>query len=339
MRASSESSSPLSERATRAFVTGGTGFVGLNLIQELRARGWDVTACHRQSSNLDLIRRFGPRLVVADVLDRAALLGGMPERPDVVFHLAGSVNVWSARNDEQTRINVEGTRNVVEVALERKAQRFIHMSSLAAWGPSDGDVIDEASPSKAPRHAMNYFRTKWLAEQEVERGIERGLPAVFINPANILGPYDPNTWSRAFTLAKRGKMPFVPPGAAPWCHVREVVNAVIAAVEKGGVGERYLLAGTQASYRELFGIVSELLGRKAPRVLPSWALLGVATLSDWVSRFTHEPPDITPELARVLGSTFEVRSSKAERELGFRAVPFRTMVEDTFEWMRAEHLV
>jgi nucleoside-diphosphate-sugar epimerase len=323
----------------KAFVTGGTGFVGLNLIQELRSQGWEVTACHRTSSNLDLIRRFGPRLVVADVVDRSALAAAMPARPDAVFHLAASVNFWAPKNDEQTRINVEGTRNVVETALERKAQRFIHMSSLAAWGPGDGDVIDETSPSRAPGHRVNYYRTKWLAEQEVQRGIERGLKAVFINPANILGPYDPNTWSRAFVLAKQGRMPLVPRGAAPWCHVREVVRALVTAVERGGIGERYLLAGTQASYRELFAIVSELLGQKPPRVAPRWLLMALAQLGDWASRITGGAPDITPDMARLLSASFEVRSSKAERELGYRPVPFRQMVEDTFEWMREEHLV
>jgi dihydroflavonol-4-reductase len=323
----------------RTFVTGGTGFVGLNLIRELRAANWDVTACHRMSSNLELIRRFGPRLVVADVVDRQALMAAMPERPDAVFHVAGSVNFWRPKNDEQTRINVEGTRNAVEVALERKAHRFIHMSSLAAWGPSDGDVIDENTPSRAPGHPVNYFRTKWLAEQEVQRGIERGLKAVFINPANILGPYDPNTWSRAFTLAKQGKVPLAPPGAAPFCHVREVIRATIAAVDRGGIGERYLLAGTQASYRELMQLIHELLGLKPPRVAPAWLFLGAATARDWTSRITGKEPEITLDMARVLAAHFEVRSSKAERELGYRSVPFRAMVEDTFEWLRSEHLV
>jgi dihydroflavonol-4-reductase len=322
-----------------AFVTGGTGFVGLNLIQQLRARHWEVTACHRQSSNLELIRRFGPRLVVADVTDPRGLLAAMPERPDAVFHLAASVNFWQPRNDEQSRVNVDGTRHVVEAALERKAQRFIHVSSLAAWGPSDGDVIDETTPSRAPGHAVNYFRTKWLGEQEVQRGIERGLKAVFINPANILGPYDPNTWSRVISLVKQGKVPFVPPGAAPWCHVHEVARALLAAVERGGIGERYVLAGTQASYRELFQIACELLEQKPLRVAPRWLLVASAALSDRISRFTGREPDLTPDVARILSLSYEVRSSKAERELGFRSVPFRQMVEDTFEWMRAEHMV
>jgi dihydroflavonol-4-reductase len=322
-----------------AFVTGGTGFVGLNLIGELRSRGWDVTACHRQSSNLELIRRFGPRLVVADILDGGAIESCMPERADAVFHLAASMNTWARNNAEQTKINVEGTRHVVEAALARKARRFIHMSSLAAWGPADGDVIDESTPSKAPGHRVNYFRTKWLAEQEVQRGIERGLKAVFINPANILGPYDPSGWSRSIILAKAGKMPFSPAGGNGWCHVREVVRALIAAVDKGGIGERYLLAGTQASYRELFQIISELLGRPAPRVAPAWVLSGLAQLADWASRISGREPDITPDLARLLGATFVVRSSKAERELGFQSVPLRVMVQDSFEWLKEEHLI
>jgi nucleoside-diphosphate-sugar epimerase len=322
-----------------AFVTGGTGFVGLNLIQQLRAEHWDVTAVHRQSSNLELIRRFSPRLVVADLLDRSALQAAMPERVDAVFHLAASTNFWSVRNDEQTRVNVEGTRNVALAALERKAQRFIHMSSLAAWGPADGDVIDETTPSRAPGHPVNYFRTKWLAEQEVQRGIERGLAAVIINPANILGPYDPNTWSRAFTLAKAGRIPLAPPGSAPFCHVREVARAMLVAVERGGIGERYLLAGTQASYRELFQIVSELLGQRPPRVAPGWLLIALATARDWTSRVSGKEPEITTDMARALVSRYEVRSAKAERELGYRSVPFRQMVEDTFDWLRAEHIV
>ena len=322
-----------------AFVTGGTGFVGLNLIQLLRAEHWDVTACHRQSSSLKLIRRFSPRLVVADVLDRQALLAAMPERVDAVFHVAAKVSFWAPEHDEQTRINVEGTRNVVEAALERKAQRFIHMSSLAAWGPADGDVIDETTPSRAPGHPVNYFRTKWLGEQEVQRGIERGLRAVLLNPANILGPYDPNTWSRMFSLAQHGKLPVAPPGAAPFCHVREVVRALLRAVDRGGIGERYILAGTQATYREVFQIVHELLGRKPPPVAPGWLLLGLATARDWASRASAKEPEITPEMARVLSTRYEARSSKAERELGFQSVPLRQMLEDTFEWLRAEHLV
>src|SRR5690606_22986262 len=185
----------------------------------------------------------------------------------------------------------------------------------------------------------NYFRTKWLAEQEVQRGIERGLRAVFINPANILGPYDPNTWSRTFTLLAQGRLPFAPPGSGAWCHVREVVRAAVTAVERGGIGERYLLAGTHASYRELFEIACELLHVKPLRVAPRWLLVALATVRDPLSRVTGREPEITPDLARVLSSSFQVRSTKAERELGYRSVPFRQMVEDTFEWMRAEHIV
>jgi nucleoside-diphosphate-sugar epimerase len=134
-------------------------------------------------------------------------------------------------------------------------------------------------------------------------------------------------------------MLLAPPGAAPFCHVREVIRATIAAVDRGGIGERYLLAGAQASYRELLQLVHELLGLKPPPVAPAWLFLGAATAREWASRFSGKEPELTADMARVLAAHFEVRSSKAERELGYRSVPFRAMVEDTFEWLRSEHLV
>jgi dihydroflavonol-4-reductase len=322
-----------------AFVTGGTGFVGLNLVRELRAQGWDVTACHRASSNLRYIQRFEPRLVRADVLDLPSLLAAIPERVDVVFHLAASINFWSRRNAEQSRVNIEGTRNVVEAAIQRKAGRFLHLSSLAAWGPGDADVIDECLASKAAGHAVNYFRTKWLGEEEVRAGIQRGLSATFISPSNILGPYDPNTWARAFALLRAGRMPLVPRGAAPFCHVQAVVLATLAAVQKGGVGEQYCLAGPQATYAELFGLMSELLGRRPPRVAPNWLFHVAGALGDAASHFTGKEPDITRDLARVLTIRFDARSDKAARELGYASPPLRQMVEDTYDWLRVEHLI
>lgn len=323
----------------RAFVTGGTGFVGLNLVRELVAQGWDVTACHRAGSNLRFIQRFAPRLVRADVLDLPSLLAAIPERVDVVFHLAASINFWARRNSDQERVNVEGTRNVVAAAIQRKASRFMHLSSLAAWGPGDADTIDESRASNAPSHAVNYFRTKWLGDEEVRAGLRCGLSATFISPSNILGPYDPNTWSRAFTMLRAGRMPLVPRGAAPFCHVQAVVRALLVAVQRGGVGEQYCLGGPQATYAQLFGLMSELLGRRPPRAAPSWLFHLAGALGDAASQLTGKEPDITRDLARVLTIRFDARSDKAERELGYESPPLRQMVEDTYDWLCAEQLI
>lgn len=322
-----------------AFVTGATGFVGLNLIQELHGAGWRVIACHRADSDLSHLQRLRPELRVADVLDLPALMAALPEDVDALFHLAASINFWRPRNVEQSLINVQGTRHVVEAALQRRARRFIHMSSLAAWAPGQGDVIDESTPSRAEGHRVNYFRTKWLAEREVLNAVPRGLPARVLNPGNILGPYDRQTWARSFRMAKQRKLPLLPPGGGPFCHVRDVVQAALAAVERGRVGERYVLGGVHASYAELFEHVCRLLRAPRPPVAPSWLFSGLAVLSDGWSRISRNEPDLTPDMAGVLGIDFDARSTKAERELGYQRTPFLQQVQDTFDWLRGERLI
>ena len=155
-----------------AFVTGGTGFVGSNLVRLLLERGWEVTVMHRRSSDSTAWKGLGVRLACADVTDEHAVHMALPNAVDVVFHLAASVS-FSKRNDaEQTLVNVNGTRHVVRAALAKGTKRFVQTSSVAAYGPRDGDSLLETSPSRAQNHWINYMRTKWLAEREVERGIE-----------------------------------------------------------------------------------------------------------------------------------------------------------------------
>ncbi len=318
-----------------AFVTGGTGFVGSNLVRLLLERGWEVTVMHRRSSDSTAWKGLGVRLACADVTDEHAVHMALPHAVDVVFHLAASVS-FSKRNDaEQTLVNVTGTRHVVRAALAKGAKRFVQTSSVAAYGPRDGDSLIETSPSRARNHWINYMRTKWLAEREVERGIELGLDAVFVNPCHILGPGDARNWGRTFLLAQEGNLPVTPPGAAPWCHVSDVVDAHVAAAERGRTGERYLLAGVQASYRDLFASICERLGRPLPPVVPAWVLRTAARAQALLYPRIGKEPTVSPELAHVLCANFRVSSAKAERELGYRSHDFDTMIHDTFEWLRS----
>jgi nucleoside-diphosphate-sugar epimerase len=318
-----------------AFVTGGTGFVGLNLVKALRERAWDVVAIHRRSSDLTLLETTGARLVVADATDAASLLAAMPERVDAVFHVAASTNFWRYGNVQQTRANVDGTSHMVEAALARGARRFVHTSSIGAYGHHEGQRISEHTPSNAPDHWVNYLRTKWLAEEEVRRGIEKGLSAVILNPANILGPYDLSGWSRVFVLLEQRRLPGLLPGSGSWCHVRDVVAAHISAVEKGGVGENYMLGGPVASYAEVMGIAAVLLGTPLPRAVPRALLRVIGRDSQWASLITRKAPDVTPEIALILGSNTDCDSAKAERVLGYSTCSVAEMVRDSYDWLVA----
>ena len=322
-----------------AFVTGGTGFLGLNLIQQLTEQGWNVTALHRASSNLTYLKRFPVTLVIGEIEDAASLEQAMPEGLDAVFHVAGDVSFWSGHRARQLRTNVAGTRNMVEVANRKGVKRFMHTSTIAVYGQQPG-VFDETAPHSGKGSWVGYLHTKALAEEEVRTAIATGLDAVILNPANIVGPYDLANWSRLFRLVADNKLPGIPPGRAPFCHVSEVAKAHLAAFKRGRTGENYILGGTDATYLEAFAIVGQLLDHRVPKKpIPALVLQLFGRASDWGSHFTHKEPDMTPELAVLLSSTLLCRSDKAMRELGYQAVPLRTMFEDCYRWMMAEKLI
>jgi dihydroflavonol-4-reductase len=319
------------------FLTGATGFVGTVLARELVAQGWQVTAIHRPGSNTKHLGDVS--LTPGDVTDKASLMAALPQGVDAVFHLAGDTNLWSKRNERQTRVNVEGTRNMVEAALERGAKRFVHTSSISAYGMQSG-VIDESAEQLGRVSPVNYQRSKYLAEEEVRAGIRGGLDAVILNPAAIMGPYDTVNWARVIRLVCTGKLPGVPPGAMSFCHVEEVARAHIAAAERGRRGENYLLGGADAALIELVRQIGEVAGKKVPsRPTPAWVLRAIARVGSWVSSVTGKEPTLTPEGALMVTRTLYCRCLRAERELGFRRVELRRMVEDSHGWLRREGLI
>jgi nucleoside-diphosphate-sugar epimerase len=322
-----------------AFVSGATGFVGLNLVEELVQRGWRVTAMHRPGSDVGHLRHLGAERVAGDVTDAASVLSAMPQGVDAVFHVAGDTGLWSGNNAAQDRVNIGGTRNVVEAALARRARRFVHTSTISVYGMQTGR-LDERSPQLGRDSPVNYQRSKYFAEAQVRAGMARGLEAVILNPAGIIGAYDTRNYARLFRLVAAGRLPGVPPGALSFCHAREVARAHVAAAERGRAGENYVLGGTDASLLELVREIGAALGRSVPsRPAPAWLLRAVGALGALRGALTGRAPEITPEIVRMGLRTFTCDCTKAVRELGFRVVPLRDMVADCAAWMAAEGLL
>ncbi len=322
-----------------AFVTGATGFVGLNVVAALAAAGWRIVAMHRATSRLEDLVRFPVERVLGDVTDADAVMRAMPRGVDAVFHVAGFTALWPGAHDEQTRINVDGTRNVALAALERGAGRLVHTSSIAAFGRQSARVTED-TPSTAESSPVHFDRTKWEAEQEVREAVARGLDAVILEPANVVGAYDRKHFSQLFRLVREGRLPGVFPGRASWCHAREVGRAHVAAAERGRRGENYLLGGADASFREVLGVVGQLVGRTVPaRMLPTWFLRAAARANQLAVNLLGQEPHITPEGVEVVAGDLVCDSAKAERELGYRPTPLREMFEDCYRWLRSEGLV
>ena len=323
----------------KAFVTGGAGFLGVNLVEHLLSAGWEVVVFDTAGAAASHLQEQGVSLVTGDITDPASCERALPAGVDAVFHLAGDTSHWKLGDVRQTRVNVEGTRNVVAAALRGKARRLLHTSSIAAYGFQPRRITEEMR-STALDSSINYFRSKRLAELEVQRGIERGLDAVILNPSNILGRHDRSGWSRFFRLIDEGRLPGVPPGRASFCHAREVATAHVAAFERGHPGHHYLLGGADATFLELVQRIGELLGRPAPsRATPAFLSKLAGRLSLWGSYVTRREPDLTPEKATLLSSDLICSSEKAEQELGYRGVPLRTILQDCHRWMLDEGLL
>lgn len=322
-----------------AFVTGANGFVGLNLVEQLLLEGWQVTAMHRPDSDTAFLNRMDATRVVGDVTDAESVGKAMPTAVDAVFHVAGDTSLWSGNNARQDRINIEGTRNVVSAALAAGTRRFVQTSTASVFGIQNGR-IDERSPRLGRVSPVNYQRSKYAAEEEVRAGIARGLDAVILNPAGIIGAYDTRSYGKLFKLVASGRVRVVSPGELSFCHAREVARAHVAAAERGGTGENYLLGGTDATIAELVREIAVALGKPGPTwTLPEWLARVAGQAGALTGAVIGREPLITPEIVHMGYRSYSCDSSKAVKELGFRIAPLRDMVTDCAKWMIAEGLL
>lgn len=318
-----------------AFVTGASGFVGSEVAMVLLDAGWTVTAACRPTSDRSALAGREVEWVEADLHDAASVAKVMPHGVDGVFHVAGNSTFWPKEFDAQYRDNVLGTRALVQASLERGAGRFVYTSSGAAYGRQD-EPLHEGLTSRALDSPVNYDRTKYLGECEVRAGVDKGLDAVILNPAAILGPRDPN-FTILFEQIARNRLPFVFPTDTSYCHNHAVALAHLAAYERGGTGENYLLGGENAPQMELARIIAEVTGGSPPRfVLPVPALWTVGAALEAVAAITRRPPVITRAFALAMTHCWYTCSDKAIAELGYDPPSMRDIVDDVAAWLREE---
>ncbi len=323
-----------------AFVTGGTGFVGANLVARLTGDGWDVTALHRATSALDVLERFPARRVCGDLTDHASLLAAMPQGVDVVFHVASDLNFETEKNATQTANNVAGTRHLVDAAMARGASRLVYLSTLATYGVHDA-IVTETTPQTAADSALNYARTKWQAEEIIRDAATRGLHTTILNPGGILGPFDRSTWGLFFFLVRDGLMPYVPDrGLMTWSHVTDVIEALIGAADRGRSGANYILGGAEADLYTVLAHMAEAL-QVPPRTrkLPVELLYSYAEVQTAIAAHFAEPTVYTREVMDVFAASYRCDDARARRELSYRSRPLTAMIADSHAWLVAEGLL
>ncbi len=316
----------------KILVTGGTGLVGSHVVRALVGRGDDVRVALRPSSRMDNLADLNLELekVDCDVLDRRAVRRAL-RGIERVFHIAGTT---SLRTPSETvfRVNVQGTRTVLEEALRVGVERAVYTSSVAAVGPAmRGSTADERHPFYGS-YGIPYVAAKREAEVEVLRLAARGLPVVIVNPAHVFGPGD---LYRSSTVVVRRflrrQIPAYVDGAINIVDVADVARGHLLADERGIVGERYILGNRNYTWERLFADLSRVSGVEPPAVrLPLPVALALAR-GAWAVPGT---PPITAVEIRAASKWWTYRNTKAKRELGWKPSPHEETVESTVAWYR-----
>lgn len=320
----------------KVLVTGGTGFLGANLVHHLVARGDTVRVLKRQRTPPTLLEGLRVELAEGDVTDFESVLAAS-RGVEGIYHVAGLVSYWRPKRAWMFRVNVEGTRNVVEAALRNGVRRVVHTSSIAALGfRTDGLPCDEDTPWNWGPYDVGYPASKHLGEQEALRATAKGVEVVVVNPALIFGPRD-ISWNagRMFKLVQKSSVIRGPEGATTTCDVDDVCVGHIAAMERGQTGRRYILGGEHVRYSDLFRMISAVMGKPIRiQAVPYW----VAQIAAWgtygVSLVTRREPPLTPELLRVARHARHYSSERAIRELGYPQTPLYQTLEKTYRWYR-----
>jgi len=328
-------------RLTKVFVTGGTGFIGTKLVNELVRRGHTVHVLRRPISNIGGLKHEGIRLFIGDLWDCDSIRKGM-EGCHQVYHLAAYAKNWAKDPSVFYRSNVNGFCNVGELARMLGVERMVFASTILTCGPSTPRMVgDERRYCPVAECCSDYQTSKTIAEKQASDYAEQGFPVVVVNPTRVYGPgklTEGNSVSRMIDLYDRGRFPFLlnqGVNIGNYAFVDDVVQGLTLAMERGKIGERYILGGEDVSLKQLFKLIDEIGGKRHVQInVPPWAALLYSRWEEKKARWVNRYPLITVGWVKTFLQDWSFSSTKAERDLGYKITPIREGIRITFEWLR-----
>jgi dihydroflavonol-4-reductase len=318
-------------------VTGASGFVGSAVARKLSQRGHRVRVLMRKTSPTTNLAGLDAEPVEGDMMDANSMRRAM-QGARYFFHVAADYRLWARDPEEIVRNNREGTRNVMDAALAEGVEKIVYTSSVATLKPIAGQSVGEDSRHDEKTAIGAYKRSKVVAERVVEAMIaERALPATIVSPSTPIGPRDvkPTPTGRILVEAATGRMPAYVDTGLNLVHVDDVADGHLLALDKGRIGERYILGGQDATLAQMLAVIAELSNRKPPRInLPRGPLYPLAYAAEAFASLTGKEPFVTVDALNMSKYHMFFSSAKAERELGYTARPYREALHDALDWFR-----
>ena len=315
----------------RYFLTGATGFIGGRIARQLRADGHDVIAAVRNPDKAQDLFALGAQVVKSDVTDKESMRDPM-RGVDAVFHVAGWYKIGVKDKTPGAAINIDGTRNVLELMQELNIPKGVYTSTLDVNSDTHGKDVDETYHFNG-RHISEYDRTKAEAHKVAEQFIQAGLPLVIVMPGLVYGPGDTSSVRTSLIQLLQGKLPVVPRGTAfSWAHVDDIAQAHLLAMTDGKAGETYMICGPSHTFVDAIQMSASIAGVPAPRSVPPGIMKAASVCAGLVEGFVDLPDAYTSEGLRVIaGVTYLGDNSKAKRELSYNPRPLRVGLEETVE--------
>ena len=329
----------------KCFITGGSGFIGSNLVHELVAQGHRVKVLLRPGADEHGLLGLKIERVIGDIFDRKLLEREM-ESCDWCFHVGGSYHLWMRNYTSMYRANVEGTRTVLSAAGKAGCRKIIYTSTAGCIGSAklfEGKLRPADETEIVTEHELgnDYLRSKFQAEAvAMELYRKLGLPIVVVNPSAVIGAGDlkPTPTGRFVIDYLRGQIPGYLDAGWNWVSIRDVCSGHILAAEKGRAGQRYLLANAQGNWtmQETFSVLEKITGLPAPRRrVPFWLAERIAEAGEMAAFFTRRAPRVSLASVRMARHKMWLDPSKAIRELGLPQTPVEDALADATQWFQA----
>src|SRR3954469_5281457 len=317
----------------RAFVTGGTGFIGSRVIKRLRDRGDDVVALVRTPSKATDLLHAGVELVEGDLSSEDAIRRGV-EGVDGVFHIGAVYKVGVPKKEQAPMwdANVIGTRRILDAAEGAGVKRIVYVSTGNVFGDTKGQVVDETYERNLDDGFLSYYdETKYRSHELVKERIAKGAPIVIVQPGVVYGPGDHSEIGNLIDQLRTGKlrMRMFPEAGYNFVFVEDVADGIILAYDKGHVGESYLLGGQIGTMDDLYTTTAEALGKKPPKMaMPVGMAKASAPLGPVIGPLMGFPPNMR-ELVKTSDVTITFKDDKARRELGYNGRPLAAGIPET----------